>query len=84
MSTIPFRNFSAAKEQIAEFLDSIPEVDEIPADALEEYREKIEDAIAQLDACEPKNEQSEAYELWGDMHEDLEDILDELLDRLEE
>ena len=27
---------------------------------------------------------SEAYELWGDRHEELEDLADEVLDRLDE
>ena len=37
-----------------------------------------------LDAKEPKNMNSEAYEEWADEHEELEDYLDEILDRLEE
>jgi hypothetical protein len=27
---------------------------------------------------------SEAYEEWGDLHEELEDLVDDILDRLEE
>lgn len=37
-----------------------------------------------LDAKEPKNMNSEAYEEWADEHEELEDYLDEILDRMEE
>lgn len=37
-----------------------------------------------LDQKEPRNMNSEAYEEWADEHEELEDYLDEILDRLEE
>ena len=47
---------------------------------VEQLRERIE----QLDAAEPKNMNSEAYEEWGDLHEELEDLVDDVLDRLEE
>ena len=43
-------------------------------------RARIED----LDAAEPKNMNSEAYEEWGDLHEELEDLVDDVLDRLDE
>ena len=36
-----------------------------------------------LDALEPRNEKSEAYDIWAELHEDLEDVLDEVLDLLE-
>ena len=39
--------------------------------------------IAELDAAEPEDMESEAYEEWGDAHEDLEDQVDEILDLLE-
>ena len=39
--------------------------------------------IAQRDEREPKNMASEAYEEWGDRHEELEDLEDEILDELD-
>ena len=36
-----------------------------------------------LDAKEPEDMSSEAYEDWADEHEELEDYLDEILDRME-
>ena len=39
--------------------------------------------LQKLDAKEPKNMNSEAYEAWADEHEELEDYLDEILDRME-
>lgn len=39
--------------------------------------------LQKLDAKEPKNMNSEAYEAWADEHEELEDYLDEILDQME-
>lgn len=82
MSIIPFSPKSS--EGIQAFLDSIPRVDEMDDDMLREYREKIGEAIEALDAVEPRNMNSEAYEAWAENHETLEDILDEILDYLDE
>ena len=40
--------------------------------------------IAELDEREPKDMESEDYERWGQCHEELEDRVDDILDRLEE
>ena len=39
---------------------------------------------AALDEEEPADMESEAYEAWGDRHEELEDLADELRDLLDE
>ena len=52
--------------------------------ALEEYLERLRELISELDAREPRNMNSEAYEQWGEEHEALEDLVDEVLDRLDE
>ena len=64
---------------------------EEPKDLYEMTLEEVRDHYAamqqelhQLDAKEPRNMNSEAYEEWADEHEELEDYLDEILDRLEE
>ena len=82
MSIIKFN--PQESERIEEFLDSIPDISRMDADALKQYREKTEQAIRDLDALEPRSQTSEAYELWADLHEDLEDTLDEILDCLED
>ena len=46
------------------------------------YDMTLEELMA-LDAKEPKNMNSEAYEEWADEHEELEDYLDEILERME-
>ena len=45
----------------------------------QELREKL----AALDAREPEDIMSKAYERWGERHEALEDELDDLLDLLD-
>ena len=82
MSIIKFN--PQESERIEEFLDSIPDISRMDADTLKQYREKTEQAIRDLDALEPRSQTSEAYELWADLHEDLEDTLDEILDCLED
>ena len=64
---------------------------EEPKDLYEMTLEEVRDHYAamqqelhQLDAKEPRNMNSEAYEEWADEHEELEDYLDEILDRKEE
>lgn len=83
MPVIPFPQF-ASDEAFDDFLDSIPDVEDMDAETLKEYQIKLTDAIHALDAMEPKNEESEAYEDWADKHEDLEDILDEILDQMDD
>ena len=48
------------------------------------YLEQLRAQIAELDAAEPKNMNSEAYEEWAEQHEELEDLVDEALDLLDE
>ena len=53
----------------------------------EELRSRLEAVrlrIAELDAQEPEDMGSEEYEAWGDRHEELEDIIDELMELLED
>ena len=64
---------------------------EEPKDLYEMTLEEVRDHYAamqqelhQLDAKEPRKMISEAYEEWADEHEELEDYLDEILDRMEE
>ena len=48
------------------------------------HRDHLRAKIRELDKNEPRNMMSEAYEAWGDLHEELEDQLDEVLDLLDE
>ena len=48
------------------------------------YLEQLREQIATLDEAEPEDMESEEYEVWGEQHEELEDLLDEALDLLED
>ena len=61
-----------------------PDIQTMDIPALNAYLEQLRDKIAALDETEPKNMNSEAYEAWGEEHEALEDLVDEVLDRLDE
>lgn len=61
-----------------------PELESMNREQLEEYLRQVRERIAQLDEEEPADMNSEAYETWGDAHEELEDLADEITDRLEE
>jgi hypothetical protein len=54
-----------------------------PRDRLLAQLQDLRAQIAQLDLEEPEDMDSEAYELWGERHEDLEDQVDELLEQLD-
>lgn len=52
----------------------------------EELRQQLAELqvqLAQLDAREPSDEESDAFELWSEEHEDLEDQIDDILDMLD-
>lgn len=46
-------------------------------------RQELREKLAELDAREPEDMMSKAYERWGERHEALEDELDDLLDLLD-
>ena len=55
--------------------------------AEEELAECLAELLGQrqeMDAAEPDEADEEAYETWADAHEELEDLIDEVRDRLEE
>lgn len=50
---------------------------------LEAFLPKLEAWRGELDALEPKKKRSDAYEDWAELHEYLEDLIDETLDALD-
>ena len=48
-----------------------------------DYLAELRREIAQLDENEPEDQASEQFEIWSDMHEDLEDSVDEIRDILD-
>ena len=51
---------------------------------LQAYYAAMQAQLQLLDAEEPDDMTSEAYEEWADEHEELEDLLDEIRDLLDE
>ena len=45
--------------------------------------EQVRTQLRQMDEEEPEDMESEAYQIWGEAHEELEDQADELLERLD-
>lgn len=61
-----------------------PDVSTMDRDALRDYLHDLQARIRILDAKEPRRMDSPAYDGWAKAHEDLEDLVDEVLDRLDE
>ena len=61
-----------------------PDVDGMDKKELLAYLKTLRTRVEELDEQEPRNMNSEAYETWADRHEELEDLIDEVLDRLDE
>lgn len=58
--------------------------EEMDKEALLSYLDALRSQVAELDAAEPADMESEEYEAWGEQHEELEDLIDEALDLLDE
>ena len=61
-----------------------PDLGGMDREALGRYLETVRERIARLDEQEPEDMDSEEYESWGQRHEELEDLADEIMDRLDE
>ena len=61
-----------------------PDLDAMTRDELLDCLGTVQARIAQLDEEEPEDMTGEDYEAWGDRHEALEDLADEIRDRLDE
>lgn len=61
-----------------------PDLDAMTRSELLDGLETVQARIAQLDEQEPEDMTGEDYEAWGDRHEALEDLADEIRDRLDE
>lgn len=61
-----------------------PDIDEMNADQLREYLAELEAQLDELDGEEPEDDESEEYDEWAEKHEAIEDLIDDVNDRLEE
>ena len=73
---------------MAEFLEFdggfAPDIEAMDREELQACLQEVRERIADLDEREPADMNSEVYEAWGERHEELEDLADEIMDRLEE
>ena len=73
---------------MAEFLELdggfAPDIEAMDREELQACLQEVRERIADLDEREPADMNSEEYEAWGERHEELEDLADEIMDRLEE
>ena len=74
-----------SKENVIAFPqpEEIQDIYEMDLPQLQAHYAAMQEELQALDAKEPKNMNSDAYEEWADEHEELEDYLDEILDRME-
>ena len=68
---------------IQDFIEDSPDIYSMDREELKEYLGAVRQQISELDDREPKNMYSDEYEVWGDAHEDLEDLEDEIMDILD-
>ena len=59
---------------------STPDFEYMSKQELMEYKERVTEKINQMNENEPKRKSGEKYEEWLDLHEDLEDIRDEVME----
>lgn len=69
---------------LKDYMQEEPDFEQMDREELRAYLKQLQTAIAALDREEPENMESEAYEAWGQRHEELEDLIDEVLDCLDE
>jgi putative NADPH-quinone reductase len=64
--------------------DEIPDLGQLDREALEDYLNQLQEELAELDEQEPEDMACEAYETWGDQHEILEDLIEEVQELIEQ
>ena len=60
------------------------ELEEMTLEQLYAFQEQLMEDIAELDGKTPFDEGGEAFADWAEEHEELEDLLDDVVERIEE
>lgn len=68
---------------MAEIISFPGDLDALDRTELRAWLDRVRREIAELDEAEPEDMMSEAYDVWADRHEALEDLADDLMDRLD-
>ena len=71
-------------EENGEEICAVPDFADMTLAELQEYCERITEKIHSMDETEPKQKSGEKREAWEELHEDLEDIRDEVLEYIDE
>ena len=66
------------------YLAEEPDIEAMSRDELQVYLTELRAKLRELDRHEPRSMTSDAYESSGDAHEYLEDLADQVQDRLDE
>lgn len=66
------------------FFDEAADLTSMSREQLLERLNALRSQIDALNRQEPRSQTSQAYEAWADRHELLEDLADDVLDRLDE
>jgi len=61
-----------------------PDIDSMTLEELTELLDELTDLCAQMDATEPEAMEGDEFEAWAQRHEELEDLIDDVVDRIEE
>jgi DNA repair exonuclease SbcCD ATPase subunit len=60
------------------------DIEDMTLPELEDYLAELESQLSTMDDDEPEDDSSDEYEAWAEAHEDLEDLIDDVNDRIEE
>ena len=81
MKTLKYKNL---KFSIKIRTGEEPDIDEMTIEEMQKYQAHLEQQIVEMDENEPEDQESEEFNDWADAHEELEDLLDDVIDKLEE
>ncbi len=71
-------------EEDGEEILAVPDFADMTLAELQEYKERISDKIHSMDEAEPKQKSGDKRDAWEELHEELEDIRDEVAEFIDE
>lgn len=79
MKTLKYKNL---KFSIKIRTGEEPDIDEMTIEELQKYQAHLEQQIVEMDENESEAQESEEFDEWAEQHEKLEDMLDDVMDKL--
>lgn len=71
-------------EEDGEEILAVPDFADMTLEELTEYKERLTDKIHEMDKSEPKQKTGEKRDAWEELHEELEDMRDEVAEYIDE